>query len=69
MAGTRMHLTLKQQATKPAAPDLLQRQARFNAFLRHYNDESPHQALAMKSLQTSIHRRPAPIAASASSIR
>lgn len=27
-----MHLTLKQQATKPAAPNLLQQQARFDAF-------------------------------------
>lgn len=58
MAGTRMHLTLKQQATKPAAPNLLQQQARFDAFLRHYNDERPHQALAMKSPQTSIHVDP-----------
>jgi putative transposase len=44
----RMHLTLKQQATKPAAPNLLQQQARFDAFLQEYNAERPHQALAMK---------------------
>ncbi len=44
----RMHLTLKQQATKPAAPNLLQQQARFDRWQRQYNDERPHQALAMK---------------------
>ena len=44
----RMHLTLKQQATKPGAPNFLQQQARFDAFLREYNEERPHQALAMQ---------------------
>jgi len=44
----RMHLTLKQEATKPAAPNVLQQQARFDTFLDHYNRERPHQALAMK---------------------
>lgn len=44
----RMHLTLKQQATKPAVANLLQQQARFDAFVREYNDERPHQALEMK---------------------
>jgi putative transposase len=44
----RMHLTLKQQATKPAAPNLLQQQARFDVFLQQYNAERPHQALGMK---------------------
>jgi putative transposase len=44
----RMHLTLKQQATKPAVANLLQQQARFDAFVRQYNHERPHQALAMK---------------------
>ncbi len=44
----RMHLTLKQQATKPAASNLLQQQARFDRWQREYNDERPHQALAMK---------------------
>jgi putative transposase len=28
-----MHLTLKAEATKPAAPNLLQQQARLDAFL------------------------------------
>ena len=44
----RMHLTLKQQATKPAAANLLQQQGRFDAFVRQYNEERPHQALAMR---------------------
>lgn len=44
----RMHLTLKTEATKPAAANLLQQQARFDAFVQRYNDERPHQALGMK---------------------
>jgi putative transposase len=41
----RMHLTLKKEATKPAAPNVLQQQARFDAFVERYNQERPHQAL------------------------
>ena len=44
----RMHLTLKKAATKPAAANLLQQQARFDTFVDEYNHERPHQALAMK---------------------
>jgi putative transposase len=44
----RMHLTLKTEATKPAAANALQQQARFDAFLERYNHERPHQALAMR---------------------
>lgn len=44
----RMHLTLKREATKPAAANLLQQQARFDAFLERYNQERPHQALGMR---------------------
>jgi putative transposase len=44
----RMHLTLKTEATKPAAANVLQQQARFDAFLERYNRERPHQALGMK---------------------
>jgi putative transposase len=44
----RMHLTLKKEATKPAAFTLLQQQARFDAFIDQYNNDRPHQALAMK---------------------
>ena len=44
----RMHLTLKIEATQPAAPNFLQQQARFDAFLKRFNQERPHQALGMK---------------------
>src|SRR3984893_5478173 len=41
----RMHLTLKKEATKPAAANVLQQQARFDAFVEQFNQERPHQAL------------------------
>jgi putative transposase len=44
----RMHLTLKKEATKPASANVLQQQARFDAFVTQYNRDRPHQALAMK---------------------
>jgi putative transposase len=44
----RMHLTLKKEATKPAAQNFLQQQAKFDDFIDCYNRERPHQALAMK---------------------
>ena len=44
----RMHLTLKTEATKPAAANVLQQQARFDTFLEQYNHQRPHQALGMK---------------------
>jgi putative transposase len=43
----RMHLTLKKEATRPAAGNLLQQQARFDEFIDEYNCERPHQALGM----------------------
>ena len=44
----RMHLTLKKEATKPAAQNFLQQQAKFDDFVSCYNQERPHQALGMK---------------------
>ena len=44
----RMHLTLKQETTRPPGMNALQQQARFDAFVAEYNDERPHEALAMK---------------------
>jgi len=44
----RMHLTLKTEATKPAAANFLQQQARFDTFLDRFNHERPHQALGMQ---------------------
>ena len=43
----RMHLTLKMEATKPAGDNFLQQQEKFDAFIDDYNNERPHQALAM----------------------
>jgi putative transposase len=44
----RMHLTLKNEATKPASDIFLQQQARFDDFIDCYNNERPHQALDMR---------------------
>jgi putative transposase len=44
----RMHLTLKKEATKPAAKNFLQQQAKFDRFMQGYNHDRPHQALDMK---------------------
>ena len=41
----RMHLTLKNEATRPAAENFLQQQARFDDFIEYYNPQRPHQAL------------------------
>ena len=41
----RMHLTLKNETTKPAAFNFLQQQERFDDFIEVYNNERPHQAL------------------------
>lgn len=43
----RMHLTLKQETTRPAAANLLQQQERFDDFRNRYNTERPHEALHM----------------------
>jgi len=43
-----MHLTLKQQATRPAGANILQQQAKFDEFIQEFNNERPHEALAMK---------------------
>jgi transposase InsO family protein len=44
----RMQLSLKTEATKPAAANVLQQQPRFDTFLERYNHGRPHQALGMK---------------------
>lgn len=44
----RMHLTLKKEATKPPGRNFLQQQARFDQFIRIYNQERPHQAIGMR---------------------
>jgi putative transposase len=44
----RMHLTLKNEATKPASQNFLQQQARFDEFIATFNQERPHEALNMR---------------------
>jgi len=43
----RMHRTLKAETTRPAGANILQQQARFDAW--EFNTERPHEALAMKA--------------------
>ena len=45
---TRMHLTLKKEATRPPGMNTLQQQARFDDFVHEFNAERPHEAIAMK---------------------
>jgi len=44
----RMHLTLKQETTRPSGKNLLQQQERFDDFIEEYNTKRPHEALGMK---------------------
>ena len=44
----RMHLTLKQETTRPPGQNALQQQARFDAFVEEFNTERPHEALDMQ---------------------
>jgi transposase InsO family protein len=44
----RMHLTLKKETTRPPGCNSLQQQERFDAFVREFNTERPHEALDMK---------------------
>ena len=53
-----MHLTLKKEATKPAAANFLQQQARFDKFIEVFNNQRPHQALDMTI--PSSHHAPLP---------
>ena len=45
----RMHRTLKQETSRPPGMNSLQQQARFDAFVSEFNEERPHEALAMKT--------------------
>ena len=44
----RMHLTLKQETTRPPGYNFLQQQDRFDNFIEGYNNDRPHQALGGK---------------------
>ena len=59
----RMHLTLKKEATKPAAANVLQQQARFDAFVAQYNREAAASSLGdesarrpLRAVNTSVSR-------------
>jgi putative transposase len=56
----RMHLTLKNETTRPAASNFLQQQARFDDFIACFNHERPHQALGMKYPAELYQRSPRP---------
>lgn len=61
----RMHRTLKFDAAKPPRANLLQQQERFDAFVKEFNCERPHEALAMKTpaavYKNSARRYPDPL--------
>ena len=44
----RMHLTLKRETTRPPGGNILQQQGRFDAFVKEFNTERPHEVLAMQ---------------------
>lgn len=44
-----MHLTLKNEAARPAAMNAIQQQEKFDAFVHEFNTERPHEALAMQT--------------------
>lgn len=44
----RMHRELKAETTRPPAGDLTAQQKRFNAFLKLFNEERPHEALGQR---------------------
>jgi hypothetical protein len=44
----RMHWTLKNEATRPASPNIFHQQTRFDGFRHEYNCYRPHEALDMK---------------------
>jgi putative transposase len=50
-----MHLTLKREATRPAAANVLRQQGPFDDFITRYNADRPHQALGIWVLQRSLN--------------
>src|SRR2546430_16436040 len=55
-----LHLTLKKEATKPAAGNFLQQQARFDKFMEAFNNERPPEALNMKCPAEAYQPSPRP---------
>jgi transposase InsO family protein len=44
----RLHLTLKQETTRPAGANMLQQQERFDRFVEEYNTSRPHDSLGLR---------------------
>jgi putative transposase len=55
-----MHLTMKKEATKPAAANVPQQRARFDTFVDRFNQQRPHQALGMQVPGDVYARSPRP---------
>lgn len=51
----RMHGTLKKETASPPAPTLRAQQKRFDAFIREYNQERPHEGLAGMATPASLY--------------
>lgn len=58
----RMHRTLKQEATRPAAANLLQQQENFDCFVATFNEKRPHEALGQKCPASLYSASPRPLA-------
>lgn len=54
----RMHLTLKQETMSPMAANRRAQQHRFDQFCREYNQQRPHEALAMQTPASCYHSSP-----------
>ena len=52
----RMHRTLKDETTRPPESNMRQQQKRFNAFVREFNHERPHQALGQQTPVSRVQR-------------
>jgi putative transposase len=50
-----MHLTLKQQATRPAGANFLQQQARFDAFVEEFNLEKASRSTRHEMPRRGLH--------------
>lgn len=58
----RMHLTLKQETTRPPGANILQQQARFDDFVSEFNNQRPHEGLGMKPPTEAYAPSPRPYA-------
>lgn len=56
----RMHRTLKRETTRPAGKNELEQQERFDRFVDEYNQERPHEALALRPPATAYTPSPRP---------